>query len=112
VLGLCCAMIIIEPDIGTSVFVALVMTCMLVVGGVRAVHLAPCVAVAGGLVAYYAMTHTEHFAARFEGWWYPERDPKGKGHQILQSLLALGSGGLWGEGLGRGTAKLYFLPEA
>ncbi|HVR82870.1 MAG TPA: FtsW/RodA/SpoVE family cell cycle protein, partial [Planctomycetota bacterium] len=45
-------------------------------------------------------------------YFHPEHDPRGKGHQILQSLLALGSGGWWGEGLGRGTAKLYFLPEA
>ena len=111
-LGLCCAMIIVEPDIGTSVFVALVMTLMLIVAGVRAVHLVPCVAAAGVLVAYYAMTHTEHFRVRFEAWWYPERDPLGKGHQIIQSLMALGAGGWTSDGLGRGTAKLYFLPEA
>lgn len=111
-LGLCCAMIIVEPDIGTSVFVALVMTLMLIVAGVRMVHLAPCVMIAGTLAAYYALTHTEHFAARFEGWLHPEHDPKGKGHQLIQSLMALGSGGWLGEGLGRGTAKLYFLPEA
>jgi cell division protein FtsW len=112
VLGLCCAMIIIEPDIGTSVFVAMVMTCMLVVAGVRAVHVVPCIAAAGCLVAYYAMSHTEHFMARWETFLHPERDARGKGHQIIQSLMALGSGGLWGAGLGRGTAKLYFLPEA
>jgi cell division protein FtsW len=111
-LGLCCGMIIIEPDIGTSVFVAMVMTLMLVVSGVRAVHLVPCIALAGGLIAYYAMTHTEHFAVRWEVYLHPERDPRGKGLQILQSLMALGAGGWTGEGLGRGTAKLYFLPEA
>jgi cell division protein FtsW len=112
ILGLCCAMIIVEPDIGTSVFVAAVMTSMLVVSGVRAVHLVPCIVVAGGLAAYYATTHTEHVMARLETWLHPENDPKGKGHQILQSLMALGSGGWLGDGLGRGTAKLYFLPEA
>lgn len=112
VLGLCCAMIIVEPDIGTSVFVALVMTLMLIVAGVRAVHMIPCAVAAGCLAAYYAMTHTEHVMARLETWWYPERDPLGKGHQILQSLTALGSGSWTGAGLGRGVAKLYFLPEA
>ena len=111
-LGLMCGMIIIEPDIGTAVFVATVMTMMLVVAGVRAVHLAPCVVALGCAAAYYAMTHTEHVQARLETYWHPERDPKGKGHQILQSLLALGSGGWTGEGLGRGMAKLHFLPEA
>jgi cell division protein FtsW len=111
-LGICCAMIIIEPDIGTSVFVALVMTLMLVVAGVRMVHLVPCTVAAGGLAAWYAITHTEHVRARLDTWMHPEHDPLGKGHQILQSLMALGAGGWTGEGLGRGTAKLYFLPEA
>ena len=111
-LGLCCAMIIIEPDIGTAVFVASVMTMMLIVSGVRAIHLAPCLVAFGCAAAYYAMTHTEHVQARLDTYFHPEHDPRGKGHQILQSLLALGSGGWWGEGLGRGTAKLYFLPEA
>ena len=111
-LGLCCGMIIIEPDIGTSVFIAMVMTMMLVVSGIRAVHLVPCMAVAGTLIAYYGLTHTEHFMIRIEHWLHPEKDPRGKGLQILQSLMALGAGGWTGEGLGRGTAKLYFLPEA
>ena len=111
-LGLCCGMIIIEPDIGTSVFVAVVMTCMLMVAGVRAAHLAPCIVLAGCLASYYAMTHTEHVRVRWEIYLHPERDPLGKGHQITQSKMALGAGGLWGEGLGRGLAKLYFLPEA
>ncbi|HVE40772.1 MAG TPA: putative lipid II flippase FtsW [Planctomycetota bacterium] len=111
-LGLCCAMIIVEPDVGTSVFVAIVMTSMLVVAGVRAAHLVPCMVLAGCLASYYAVTHTDHVMARLETWLHPERDPLGKGHQILQSKMALGAGGLWGEGLGRGLAKLYFLPEA
>lgn len=111
-LGLCCGMIIVEPDIGTAVFVAAVMTLMLVVAGVRMVHLVPCVVAAGCLASYYAMTHTEHVMARLDTYAHPEHDPRGKGHQILQSLLALGSGGWMGEGLGQGKTKLYFLPEA
>lgn len=111
-LGLTCAMIIVEPDIGTSVFVALVMTLMLIVAGVRMTQLLPFIVGAGCIAAYYSMTHTEHVRARLEAWLHPERDPLGKGHQIIQSLMALGVGGWTGEGLGRGTAKLYFLPEA
>jgi cell division protein FtsW len=112
ILGFCCAMIIVEPDIGTSVFIAAVMTMMLVVAGVRTLHLAPCIVLAGCLISYYAMTHTEHVQARLDTYFHPEHDPLGKGHQILQSLIALGSGSWLGEGLGRGTSKLYFLPEA
>jgi cell division protein FtsW len=111
-LGVSCAMILVEPDIGTAVFVACVMTMMLVVAGARALHFLPCALVLGCAAGYFATTHTEHFMARWDTFLHPEHDPRGKGHQILQSLIALGSGGWWGEGLGRGTAKLYFLPEA
>lgn len=112
ILGCCCAMIIVEPDVGTSVFIAAVMTMMLIVSGVRWVQLVPFVVGAGCIAAYYALTHTEHVQARLQAWLHPERDPLGKGHQIIQSLLALGSGGMTGMGLGQGVSKLYFLPEA
>jgi cell division protein FtsW len=110
--GVVCGLIIVEPDIGTAVFVAAVMGCTLLVAGVRLSHVVPMVALAGGLLAYYALTHTAHVEARLETYFHPERDPQGKGHQILQSLMALGTGGWFGSGLGRGTSKLYFLPEA
>lgn len=112
VLGFVCSMILIEPDIGTAVFVAAVMTLTLVVAGVRLAHLAPSMLAAGAAGAWYAMTHTAHFMARIGTWRHPELDPQGRGHQITQSLIALGSGGWTGVGLGQGTSKLYFLPEA
>jgi cell division protein FtsW len=111
-LGLLCAMVIVEPDVGTSVFIAGVMTLMLVVAGVRLTQLVPIVVGAGCVASYYALTHTEHVQARLQAWLHPESDPLGKGHQIIQSLLALGSGGMAGMGLGQGVSKLYFLPEA
>jgi cell division protein FtsW len=112
VLGLLCGMILVEPDVGTSVFIAGVMTLMLVVAGVRLTHLLPFAVAAGGVAVYYAISHTEHVQVRLQAWLHPEKDPLGKGLQILQSLIALGSGGWTGAGLGKGTAKLYFLPEA
>jgi len=112
VVAVVCGMIIVEPDVGTAVFIAIVMTLMLIVAGVRLTHLVPGVLAAGFAAAYYAMTHTEHVRARLAGWLHPELDPQGKGHQITQSLIALGTGGWTGVGLGQGTSKLYFLPEA
>jgi cell division protein FtsW len=112
VLGLTCGMIIIEPDVGTSLFIAGVITLMLFVAGVRMSHLLPFGVAGGGLAAYYAVSHTEHVQARLQAWLHPERDPMGKGLQILESLTALGAGGWTGRGLGRGEAKLSFLPEA
>lgn len=112
VLGGVCALILVEPDIGTAVFIALVMTLTMIVGGIRLWHLVPAVLAAAGGVTWYALKHTEHFMVRWDTYWHPERDPLGKGHQITQSLIALGSGSWTGAGLGQGTSKLYFLPEA
>ncbi len=106
-----CGLILVEPGVGTALFVALVMGMTLLVGGLRLTHAVPVSLSAAGLLAYYAVTHTEHVRGRLEGWRNPELDPLGKGHQILQSLLALGSGGWTGMGLGRGMSKLYYLPE-
>lgn len=109
--ALTCGLIVVEPDLGTAAFVGLVMTTTMVVGGARLRHLLPpgiLAAAAGGL---YAAAHFEHVRDRVETWLHPERDPFGKGHQIQQSLIALGSGGWFGEGLGRGRGKLSYLPE-
>ncbi len=111
-LALVCGLILVEPDVGTALFIAIVMGSMLLVAGVRWVHVLPTCAVAGAALAWYALTHTEHVMTRFETFLHPERDPLGAGHQITQSLLALGSGNWTGAGLGKGSAKLYFLPEA
>jgi cell division protein FtsW len=107
-----CALILIEPDLGTSLFVAACMGFMLLVAGVRWSHLLPFVVLGLAGAAYYGITHTEHVQARIDTYLHPEHDLLGKGHQILQSLMALGAGSWTGVGLGRGTAKLYFLPEA
>jgi len=104
-------LILVEPDVGTALFVALVMGLMLLAAGLRLTHALPVFVSATGFLAYYALTHTEHVMVRLETWLHPERDPLGKGHQILQSLVALGSGGWLGVGLGRGMSKLYYLPE-
>lgn len=112
ILGGVCAMIVIEPDIGTTLFIASVMTATLFVAGVRWSHVLPTFTVAVTGIGAYGLTHTDHVMQRLQNWLHPELDPLGKGHQILQSLAALEGGSLWGTGLGRGTSKLYFLPEA
>ncbi|HEX7898943.1 MAG TPA: putative lipid II flippase FtsW [Planctomycetota bacterium] len=113
VLGGCCAMIVVEPDIGTTLFIATVMSLTLFVAGVRWGHILPMFLLAVAGIGYYGLTHTEHVMERLKlTWLNPELDPLGKGLQILQSLAALEGGQLWGMGLGRGTSKLYFLPEA
>lgn len=103
-LGVVAGLILVEPDVGTALFVTLVMGLTLWVAGVRIYHWVPVAVAAMGLVAFYALSHTEHVERRLAEW--------GTGYQVTQSLVALGSGGWTGEGLGRGRAKLFFLPEA
>ncbi len=104
-------LIVLQPDLGTAAFLALVLTITLAVGGVRTVHLAPTLTAGATVASLFVVTHFEHFSKRLKTYFNPEADPLGAGHQIKQSLIALGAGGLWGEGLGRGTQKLFFLPE-
>ena len=106
-----CGLVVVQPDLGTSAFIGLVLTVTILVAGVRPLHLAPTLATGASLGAIYVATHLEHVRGRLETYFNPNADPLGKGHQIKQSLIALGAGGLWGEGLGRGTQKLFFLPE-
>ena len=65
--------------------------------------------VAGGL--WYIINNTDYMTARIELWHDPWIDELGKGFQSIQSLLAIGSGGLLGKGLGNSTQKHLFLPE-
>jgi len=110
ILLLACALIARQPDVGTAIFLALVMGLTLFAAGLRFVHLAPCalLAAVGGWLVVGRMGHVR---ARIDTWLNPDAQPLTSGLQVKQSLIALGSGGLWGEGLGRGIQKLYYLPE-
>lgn len=67
---------------------------------------------AGSLVSYIGFFSTNFRSGRFEAWLNPESDPTEKGYQVLQSLYAIASGGIFGLGLGQSRQKLGFLPEA
>ncbi|MBI2900749.1 MAG: putative lipid II flippase FtsW [Planctomycetes bacterium] len=110
-LAIACALIAKQPDAGTAIFLGLTMGLVLFAAGVRLLHLLPGALAATAAGGWYFFTHMEHVRARIQTWLHPDHDPLGKGLQVKQSLVALGSGGLWGEGLGRGLQKLYYLPE-
>ena len=105
------ALILVEPDIGTASFILMVSSLILIVGGVKLNNILPLAAgafVLTGTVALFAMPH---FKDRIMVFLDPSRDPLGKGYNINQSFIALGSGGWFGVGLGKGISKLFFLPE-
>jgi len=62
-------------------------------------------------ILYYMLWMVPFRHARMEIFFHPELDPLGKGFHITQSLIAVGTGGLWGRGLMEGVQKLFYLPE-
>lgn len=111
VVGLLCGLVVLEPDLGTVVVIGLVTACMLFLGGGRVIHLLGLVPVALVIVAGLIWSSSYRWS-RLTAFLDPTKDPSGAGFQINQSLLAFGSGGLFGVGLGEGQQKLYYLPEA
>ncbi len=102
--------IFIEPDRGTTVLLAAVGGTMLVLAGVRWMHLIPPV-LAAGAGLYYSLTHDSMRSGRIAAWLHPEAHASGAALQAEQAKIAIGSGGWTGLGLGDGRQKLGFLPE-
>jgi cell division protein FtsW len=105
------ALIVLQPDLGTSVDIALVATAILFVAGLSWKWLAVGAASALPLL-YVLITHVSYRQARLMAFLNPDADPLGSGFQLLQSLIAVGSGGFTGVGLMESKQKLFYLPEA
>jgi len=103
-------LIYVEPDLGTVVILGLVILAMLFMGGVRLSHLLSLLLLSVPLL-YFATFHVGYRRERILTFLNPWADARRIGYQLVQALLALGSGGLFGEGLGASKAKLFFLPE-
>src|SRR5438067_5000505 len=107
----CVALILAQPDLGTSVDILLFATTILFVAGLSWKWIATGFAVA--LPALYLLiTLAPYRMARFLSFWDHSSDPQGAGFQLRQSLIAVGSGGLTGVGLMESKQKLFYLPEA
>jgi cell division protein FtsW len=100
-----------EPDLGTALVCAAVTLAMLYLAGMQLKWIGVA-AVAAAPVMYYMLWMVPFRHARMETYLHPENDPLGKGFHIMQSLIAVGTGGITGKGLMEGVQKLGFLPEA
>ncbi len=110
VVGLVAVLILMEPDIGTLGVIGFSSLVIYFLAGARFSHLG----LIGlcSIVLFYLLTKFySHAANRLQVFLHPELDPQGIGYQINQALLALGSGGLFGLGLGQGLQKFRYLPE-
>jgi cell division protein FtsW len=111
VLGGFALLVMREPDLGSALVLALIVVAVLVAGGVRPRHLGLVAALGVSAVTLLAMLEP-YRRARMLTFLHPFADSANAGYQISQSLIALGSGGLTGVGLGAGRAKWNFLPNA
>jgi cell division protein FtsW len=111
VTGVCLGLLLLEPDFGTALILAMLLYSMLFIGGVRVSHLLATALVAlPGLI--YIMVTAPYRLRRLIAFLDPWSDPQNTGFQVVQSLIAFGSGQFWGRGLGEGRQKLFYLPEA
>ena len=108
--GLTVALILKEPDLGTALAIVMVVAAMLFSAGLRIRYFLGAAA-AGLPVLYLLIFHVTYRLNRLLGFLYYDKDPRGKGFQMLQSLIAVGTGGINGVGLMEGKQKLFFLPE-
>jgi cell division protein FtsW len=111
VVGAACLLIVVEPDMGTAMVVAFSVAALLIAAGARPRDLGM-IALALGAVALLATLVEPYRMARLTGFLHPGSDATGAGFQAAQAKIALGSGGFFGVGIGNGTAKAGFLPEA
>ncbi len=110
VMGLVSLLIVLQPDLGSLLVMFLISTSIYYVAGANTAHLAMGALVGGGL-ALPAMMSMDYVQKRFMAFWDPASDTLGIGYQILNSLVAVGSGGFLGAGFGKSVQKFGYLPE-
>ncbi|MBI5024411.1 MAG: putative lipid II flippase FtsW [Candidatus Omnitrophica bacterium] len=111
ILGVMCLLIIKQPDLGNCVLIASIVAILLYVAGAKVIHIAY-LGVAALPFLYVLVVHVPYRWARIMAFLNPWEDSKGIGFQLTQSQIALGSGGLFGVGLGKSAQKLFYLPAA
>lgn len=113
-IGAICGLIILQPDFGSALVMGATSFAMLFAGGVRTKHLVSLFGAGIGLVTFAVIVDLvtkSYRLARYIAFIDPFKDPRGIGYQIIQSLYAIGSGGLFGVGLGRSMQKYGHIPE-
>src|SRR5580698_193160 len=103
-------LIVFQPDLGTAIACAGITACILFVAGIRLRYFG--YAFAASLPALYLLiSHVSYRRGRILAFLNPYADPKGFGFHIIQSLIAVSTGGITGQGLMEGKQKLFYLPE-
>ena len=110
IVGGLCALILLQPDFGTAVSLMVVVSVMVFAAGISYRYL-----IGAALLAlpalYVILMQADYRRRRLLTFMDPWADPLGDGFQIIQSLIAVGTGGVFGKGLMQGVQKLFYLPE-
>jgi cell division protein FtsW len=111
VAGLACVLILVEPDLGTAIAVVVMLAGIMVVAGLPGGLLVRAFAIvtAAGALAIWLEPYRR---ARLFSFLDPWHDAQGAGFQVVQAMIGLGSGGIFGVGIGHGVVKIFDLPEA
>ena len=111
VVGVICALILIQPDLGSAFALGVVSMLLFFAAGIKLSYIITLVLL-GLPILYFSIFSVPYRRRRIITFLNPWADVRGSGFQIIQSYLALGLGGLWGVGLGQSRQKLFFLPCA
>jgi cell division protein FtsW len=111
VTGFMAFILLIQPDFGGAAFIVSLFLLLSLVGGTRLVYLVGAVFLSIGAGSYLIL-ESSYRLQRLLAFFHPFRHAEDTGYQVVQSLYGLGAGGIFGQGLGAGRQKLFFLPEA
>jgi cell division protein FtsW len=110
VVGALVGLILLQPDFGTAMSLLLIMSVMIFAAGLHYRYFVGSI-LAALPVVYVVLVSAPYRRRRLLAFWDPWADPLGDGFQIIQSLIAVGTGGVTGKGIMAGVQKLFYLPE-
>jgi cell division protein FtsW len=110
VIGAMVGLILLQPDFGTAMSLVVIVGVMVFAAGLHYKYFVGA-ALAVVPVLYIVLVSAPYRRRRLMAFWDPWADPLGDGFQIIQSLIAVGTGGMFGRGLMEGVQKLFYLPE-
>jgi cell division protein FtsW len=110
VVGALVGLILLEPDLGTALTLMIIAAAMVFAAGISYRYVAG-VILCGLPIIYFILMSASYRRRRLLAFWDPWSDPLGDGFQVIQSLIAVGAGGVFGRGLMAGVQKLFYLPE-
>ena len=111
VMGVFLALVVMQPDFGNMVLIAMTLLAMVFVGGAKPGHLLFSI-LGFALISGWLVASRTYRMKRLLAYLDPWQDRLDSGFQIIQSFLAFGRGGVFGQGLGDSTQKMFFLPDA